>query len=187
MNNPSSEPILSAEEIELRKTKLRANYNFELDPEDDITLDDVFEDEFYESREKDFRPDFYIWRTLGERVKVLFDESALMLLGLCGGSFIFALFVGSFELLPPGASRLWNVFLVGSVTFGCFLIIVIPIVGILFGVMFFRYRKELIQYRQDRVRWDHYHQQNSECSEYVKRRTDLHQNLERKPGGQIPR
>jgi hypothetical protein len=183
VNNLTNETILSAEEIELRKTKLRANYNFELDPEDDITVDDVFEAEYYESREKDFRPDFYAWKTLGERVKVLFDESGIMLLGLFGGSFIFALFFGSYEMLPPGASRSWNVFLLCAVTFGCLLLIAMPIVGILFGLKFFRYRKELIKYRQDRVRWDHYHQQNSECSEYVKQRVALHQNLfKQKPG-----
>ena len=61
-------PVLSPKEIAEMKTKLRKNYHIEIESDDEFTIEDVFEDEFFSSRTRAWNPGAYTWKPLRERL-----------------------------------------------------------------------------------------------------------------------
>lgn len=162
-------------EIEHRKSILRKSCKFELEPSEDVTLEDVFENEFFSSRDRIHSPDFYIWTPLPERLKKLLCEMLRVTLGIVGSALLFSSLIGLFYMNSSGESRIFNVVMAAAIFSYYFIIfLVLPVYFFSTLIVIIRYRRDLKAYGRDKVYWDIYHNQQSELDAYVKKRLEQH-------------
>jgi hypothetical protein len=168
-------PVLSPKEIADKKTELRKNYHIEIESDDEFTIEDVFEDEFFSSRNRAFNPGAYTWTPLRERLIEGAWTTGIMVGSVYLGIFFLNFVLSAFVQTPDGVSRLENV-LIASLAWIYVIsqVLIFPIVIISIIILLFSWRRELPGYKRNKKWSELYYIQRRELDQYVRQRLDQH-------------